>query len=209
MLVYRPGCYYCLLLFLGLKFWKVGSRKIYAVKERSLKLAKRKCPADSSSESDCSIKLPKAKNPRYDLEKDIREIKTKISSLFVIEKYLKMPTSLRLLLLENFKCCICQDTMKPPILFSRCCKYIIGCESCIDKWYTKERTCPRCRAERGFTETSRLNGIDDFLEAIKNYMCHLSNYRAPLRLTNQLSFVQLNLKKLPRELHIYIMKKIF
>ena len=154
---------------LGLKFWKVGSRKCYAVKERSKKSTKKKYPADSSSDSDSSelIQEPRPKKPRYDAEKDIKDIKKKITSLLTIEKSLKVPSSLRLLLLENFKCCICQDTMKPPIIFSRCCKFMIGCEHCIDQWYEKSRTCPRCRAERGFTETCRINGMDEFLKGIK------------------------------------------
>ena len=163
-----------LCLPVGLKFWKVGSRKVYAVKEKALKYLKGRYPADSSSDSD-SLQ-PKAKFPRYDVESDIRDIKRKISSLFTVEKSLNVPISLRSLLIENFKCSICQDTMKPPVIFSRCCKFIIGCESCIDTWYENSRTCPRCRAERGFTETCRLNGIDEFLIAINKLDESSSNF---------------------------------
>ena len=46
----------------------------------------------------------------------------------------------------------------------------MGCERCVDKWYSgnegRARNCPLCRYERGLPETSRLNGLDDFLHSI-------------------------------------------
>ena len=62
--------------------------------------------------------------------------------------------------------------MKPPIIYSRCCKRLLGCEGCIDSWYKGDggltRTCPQCRADRGYSDTNRVNGLDDFLQKINN-----------------------------------------
>lgn len=51
-------------------------------------------------------------------------------------------------------------------MISKCCKVIIGCERCVNGWYTG-KTCPSCRAERGYSETMILKGIDNFLTEVK------------------------------------------
>ena len=60
--------------------------------------------------------------------------------------------------------------MKPPIIFARCCKSVIGCQSCVDTWYRGEErqqcTCPNCREARAYVETCKINGLDDFLTGI-------------------------------------------
>ena len=68
---------------------------------------------------------------------------------------------------------ICSNTpMKPPIIFARCYKRILGCQSCVDKWYRREgeesttRSCPLCRGERAYAETSIIKGMDDFFLSI-------------------------------------------
>jgi hypothetical protein len=156
----------------GLKFWKVGSRKLYAVSEKFLKVSKGKgkYAADTTSSSD-SDDVPKPKHFKYDsIGKDLKDIKGKLCSLVNIQKNMKVPLSLQLLLTESFKCCICQELMHPPVIFSRCCKCLIGCENCVDKWYGtdgRNKSCPKCLAERSYSETTRLYGIDDFLCGVK------------------------------------------
>ena len=60
--------------------------------------------------------------------------------------------------------------MQPPVVVAKCCKSILGCESCTNNWYSgpdaMTKTCPLCRAERGFTETMILNGLHDFLRIL-------------------------------------------
>ena len=157
----------------------MGSRKVFAVKEKHLKISKEKYPAASTSSSDdsddvCTPKPKRLKCDVGDVGQDIKEIKASLSSLFQVQKSMKIPLALRRVFLEDFKCTICQDVITPPAIFSRCCKYLIGCETCIDQWYEGEggrsKTCPRCRAERGFTETCRLNGIDNFLLSLKSVL---------------------------------------
>ena len=61
--------------------------------------------------------------------------------------------------------------MNPPILMMRCCKKIVGCEACVNSWFNGQdaltKCCPCCRAERGYNETMRLRGLDDFLGQVK------------------------------------------
>ena len=92
--------------------------------------------------------------------------------IFTIDRRMKIPVALQSLLMDSFKCHICQTApICPPVIFARCCKSIIGCETCVDTWYCGEdgisRNCPRCRTERALPETMRLLGLDDFLKAIK------------------------------------------
>lgn len=83
----------------------------------------------------------------------------------------KLPPGLKVLLMDTFKCSICHDLITPPVAYSRCCQSIVGCETCIDAWYSGEdgrlKSCPLCRRERSSGETARLNGISDFLENIR------------------------------------------
>ena len=130
-----------------------------------------KCVADTSSDSDQEPgPRKKAKISQHDIDKNIKGIKDQLDSLFTVQKTLKVPLALRKIFAEDFQCVCCEGVMKPPIIFSRCCKRLIGCEACIDTWFKGEgarsKQCPHCGTERAFTETSRVNGLDEFLEAI-------------------------------------------
>ena len=102
------------------------------------------------------------------IARDIKTLKSDVASLFEVSRT-RVPMGLKKMLIDTFQCTICQSTpMTPPIIFSKCCKSIIGYQECIDKWYCGSegmgRSCPRCQAERGFTETCRVNGLSEFLE---------------------------------------------
>lgn len=60
------------------------------------------------------------------------------------------------------------------MIIAKCCKSIIGCEQCINEWYGGEdalsKTCPLCRADRDFTETMRLNGMDGFIKSVSELL---------------------------------------
>ena len=90
----------------------------------------------------------------------------------VADSKAQIPLALKRSLQENFKCRICHSLpMKPPVMISRCCRNLLGCESCCCNWYSgpeaTSKRCPLCRAERGLTETMRLIGLDDFLEILQ------------------------------------------
>ncbi|SMN01305.1 hypothetical protein SPONN_2366 [uncultured Candidatus Thioglobus sp.] len=138
---------------------------------RSIKKGKGKFAADSSgTSSDSDSPKPKTK-VKTDTGKDITEIKSYLTTLFTVQKTMKLPIAVRRVVQDSFRCAICQDTISPPAIFSRCCRFIIGCEGCIDRWYEdRSKSCPRCRQERGFSETCRLNGLDEFLQAVKDLL---------------------------------------
>lgn len=79
---------------------------------------------------------------------------------------------LKRILRETFKCRVCHTVpINPPVIVTKCYKTILGCESCINSWYSGEdaltKTCPSCRAARGYNETMLLRGLDDFLIQVR------------------------------------------
>ena len=105
------------------------------------------------------------------IQDDIKEIKMELSKVFLLTITMQVPIGLRRLLCDTFRCGICHSTpIKPPIIFARCCKSIIGCQSRVDTWYRgdkgQQRTCPNCRKARAFVDTCKINGLEDFLTGI-------------------------------------------
>ena len=138
----------------------------------------------SSSDSDSDIiPLVKKKRTRVSMDyiklqriqDDIREVKGELSKVFLLTSTMQVPIALRRLLYDTFRCSICRATpMKPPIIFARCCKTILGCQVCVDTWYRgdegQQRTCPNCRETRAYVDTCKVNGLDDFLTGISPIM---------------------------------------
>ncbi len=158
---------------IGLKFWKVPSRKIYAVLESQLSKGKspirRKVCINLDSEDSSDFDLPlkkkqkKIKASTDHVVEELKGLKTDIRSLFQITKFMKFPPGLYVLFTDTFKCSICLGIITPPVIFARCCKNILGCESCVDDLYNVEngsaKQCPLCRSERAFSDTCRINGF--------------------------------------------------
>lgn len=100
------------------------------------------------------------------IKADVEEIKSR-----TVDASTQLPINLQNEICGAFKCTICHVVpIRPPVIIAKCCKSIIGCEDCINEWYGGDdglsKTCPLCRADRAFTETMRLNGIDGFIKAI-------------------------------------------
>ena len=65
--------------------------------------------------------------------------------------------------------------MKPPLVMAGCYKNIIGCEQCVNTWYgisgsyeeLMKKPCPICNVDRGYAQTSRLHGLDDFVTQVQ------------------------------------------
>ena len=83
-----------------------------------------------------------------------------------------IPLGLKKIFQDTFICTICNRVpIKPPLIVTKCCKSILGCEECTNEWYSgpdaPNKTCPKCRAERGYTETMRLHGMDEVLQVVE------------------------------------------
>ena len=103
---------------------------------------------------------------------DVGELKNAISDMLTLNKEARIPLGLHRLLRDTLKCKICLSVpMTPPIIISRCCKTVVGCEKCVNEWYSGPdaliKTCPSCRAERGYNETMLLRGFDDFITEVQ------------------------------------------
>ena len=168
-------------VFIGLTFWKSPRRRIYAVLQDS----------DTSDEDDVSEPRPKTllKTDRWTelmdkvdtIGNDIEEMKS-----FTKDSKTNLPIKLQNDIQEVFKCSICHSApLKPPVIVAKCCKNIVGCEECVNTWYNGEnamiKTCPLCRAERGYADTMRLNSLDKFINTVSSIL----NPTAASALTNE------------------------
>ena len=64
--------------------------------------------------------------------------------------------------------------IKPPVIFGRCCKRLLGCQESVDRWFGGEdgvkRSCPLCSGERAYADTCILKGLHDPLMSIAPLM---------------------------------------
>ena len=162
-----------------MQFWKVGSRKIYAVKDTDLRESpkthrKGKTPVLDSYSSDdafmqCSKKGKFVSNKQSlesgKLLSELQGLQKEIGQLFEVNKQLPI---LRKVLKETYQCCICQSTMSPPVIFGRRCKSLIGCQASVDQRFQGDGGLMQqtCHTERAYTETCVTKGTDDVLIAI-------------------------------------------
>ena len=167
--------------FIGLSFWKSPRRIIYSVlraKLISLQKQKKKAVIDADSDDDFEPTMKKKRNDDTNtkIEKVAREVgslKSLLTDVVTITKEMKVPLGLMNMMRSNFKCQICHRIpLCPPVIVSKCCKVILGCESCVNKWYStgpnpQSQCCPSCGTERAYNETMILKGLDDFLKDIK------------------------------------------
>ena len=117
----------------GLKFWKCGSRHIYAIDMKKVITVS----SDSSSDESDFVPLTKRRDSIDQIANDVKTIKGDIASLFEISRMTKVPLGVKKMMIDTFRCTICQGTpMMPPVIFSKCCKNLIGCQQCVDQWYS-------------------------------------------------------------------------
>ena len=133
--------------------------------------------ASTSSKCKCSFdddvhdKLDDILDGLEDATSTLSDVKGKLDKFFVITKDTKVPFDIKELIVASLTCKICREIpIKPPVIFAPCCKNIVGCQECIDKWYASEnrsevlsKACPVCITERGYSQTVRIHGIDDLL----------------------------------------------
>ena len=170
-------------VLIGLTFWKSPRRKTYAVSRKDIEDSKpvsrkrhHSIIIDSDEDDDfCKPKLKESRNVEKKLNMlmcDVGELKSAVSDILTLSKETKIPLGLHRMLCDTLKCKICPSVpMTPPIIVSKCCKTVVGCEKCVNEWYSGPdaltKTCPSCRAERGYNETMLLRGFDDFITEVK------------------------------------------
>lgn len=180
-----------------MSYWKVGSRKLFGLRPNSRISKRRCLDSefdddyrdndfefgdvsdfDVMSASSGRYRKGKAKDQSFKkldgIVSDITDIKEKMKALTEVSTATPVPLSLLSLLRTTFKCHICQDIISPPVTYASCCQSIIGCESCVDDWFKRNgegsiltEKCPHCQSPRGFANSQRMKGLDDFLTAIK------------------------------------------
>ena len=149
-----------------IKFWKVGSRKLFAVRKGKGKKRKR---SSSPSSSDLEEELTMARKIDF--------VHAKVSQLLEVNCHLPLPLGFFCVLYESFKCCIClASPLVPPAIAGKCCKRIIGCQKCVDGWYKSDgdddrmtKKCPLCHGERGFADTMILHLVGTRTHQIIHY----------------------------------------
>ena len=113
---------------LGFKFWKVGSRKIFAVVESELdrirkgkgKRKRKEVIQIEDSDDDTSAYLTEKKLKREDeLMMEVKSIRHDLGAVLSLSNEMKLPPGLFKQLVDTFKCNICQSTpMNPPVIHS-------------------------------------------------------------------------------------------
>ena len=153
-------------IYAGLGFWKVGSRKLFAVKWRGKKRKRRATVPEDSEDDDMPLNC--------EVLTSLSVLNQNVNKILEVSRRLNLPIGFLSLLSETFLCKICQSNIVPPAIFARCCKTIIGCQRCVDRWYRGEagleKKCPLCRGDRGFADTCRVVGMDDFLQAVDSIL---------------------------------------
>lgn len=160
----------------GLAFWKCPRRKLYAVTKKDIQngtpLSSSKRPILLDSDDEDFEPMKKKSRQKLDLLlNEVENIRETLDDMMTLTEDTRVPMGLKRILRDTFKCHICHSVpIKPPVIVTKCCKNILGCESCINTWYSGPdalvKTCPACRAERGYNETMLLRGLDEFLKQI-------------------------------------------
>ncbi|XP_052276319.1 uncharacterized protein LOC127875355 isoform X5 [Dreissena polymorpha] len=70
-----------------------------------------------------------------------------------------------------FTCIICSGAVVRP-MFASCCKTLIGCESCMARWYqmSPPKACPKCRHSEGKQLIKRMLGMDEAIQPLLRFV---------------------------------------
>ncbi|KAM3620374.1 uncharacterized protein V6R79_022236 [Siganus canaliculatus] len=153
----------------GLAFWKQNTRKIVALTDSAYKdLQRRKKRRISVYEETTKEKLEDLFMAAEELPavtETLRELVTyarsnKMATVALTEKDV---TSVE----ATFKCVICRDPTRNPIV-DPCCRSLISCRECIDEWAANEPSCPRCRDLDFATNRFEITGMEDTVKILRD-----------------------------------------
>ena len=64
---------------------------------------------------------------------------------------------------EALTCIICKELASSPVHVSTCCRQVIGCPSCVQRW--SNESCPHCRS--ALYETLSINCFESVLDRLR------------------------------------------
>ena len=134
--------------------------------------SKRPVAVDSDEEGAGYPKRMKIDDKIDLLIQEFSSMKENCEEVLTLTDKTPLPLGLLRLLRDSFQCNICHIVpLKPPVIITKCCKRLAGCQSCVDQWFSGHdaltKACPVCRQERGYNETMPLRGLDDFLKQLQ------------------------------------------
>lgn len=117
----------------GLKFWKIPSRKVYAIDAEAIEIPTFSTSAHSNGpplkrrhpSQDMDFD-PQIQGKLDDLKMSLESVSKDVSKIVRLTPQTSIPMNLKVCLLDTFVCKICHESpMKPPIVMAICCKTII------------------------------------------------------------------------------------
>ena len=176
-LEFHPYC----VITIGLNFWKIGSRKFFAVRESSLASqssgpspkGKRKYKAtqivdDPDSTSDEEVPRPKCTKTCTAIVKELEELKDQIKNIVEVKaSCTKVPIGLLTTIRSTFRCALCLSLINPPYAVVRTFSAAKNVQlSFFQKdWLSAGmgRKCPMCRVVEGDTIEIIIDTSDTYL----------------------------------------------
>ena len=163
----------CLFIFSELGFWRVGSRKFFAIPETEYRKdetppsAKKKRKSCTSTLQSDSAFIEEAVES---LVEEVREVKEEIGKIRELAFRHKFSLSFIQSLEEAFRCSICHVTpAKLPLIACQACSTLLGCESWTNTQYGNEfdKKCPKCNTPRGLSKTFILKGFGNLVHQLE------------------------------------------
>ncbi|MDA8002664.1 MAG: RING finger protein [Alphaproteobacteria bacterium] len=157
----------------GVKFWKTPSRKLFAVNKQELR-GKATFVQNTTANSQESTVITQSSSEQQQVVEELKSMKKSIEDmqLAIWANSGAMPITFKTGAEDAFRCKICHTApCIPPVILARCCTNIVGCQTCVDQWFTGadglSKNCPICQQARGYAQTARLHGLDDFIEEVR------------------------------------------
>ncbi|KAI4796129.1 hypothetical protein KUCAC02_029441 [Chaenocephalus aceratus] len=68
---------------------------------------------------------------------------------------------------STFKCLICRDVMKDPVV-APCCRSLVVCRTCITEWTENSPHCPKCRDESFPGRLFEMTGMQEVIDMLRD-----------------------------------------
>jgi len=154
-----------------LSFWRVNSRKVFAVKEQSLPIPQEE---EGDDVNDVTTNQPSVTLPS-ELMEVINGVKLTLERSIIVsaEEALNLPTNiadsrLGCQIKRTFNCLVCRHMSASNITMSMCCKQVLGCKTCIDQWFSNQESCPHCRDVNGKELSISFNCFSEIIDKCRN-----------------------------------------